>query len=164
VNCANLIGKRLDEELDVSLSKKQHTPATTWVQSILLGLVVISVCVPASGEDLTGYTGPGLYKEYCASCHGISGLGDGPVASSLKVEVPNLTRIAARQGGRFPADRIRKIIDGRTTMPPHGSREMPVWGQEFRSAAVNDLPAQQRVDGLIDLLVQYIQSIQGPPR
>jgi len=148
--------------------KRERTFVTVgtrrWGQSILVGMAVVSMCTPASGENLTGHTGASLFKAYCASCHGIGGRGDGPVAASLKVEVPDLTRIAARQGGQFPAEQIRKIIDGRTTMPPHGSREMPVWGQEFRAAALNDSRAQQRVDGLIDSLVQYLRSIQGPPK
>lgn len=105
------------------------------------------------------YTGAELYRAYCASCHGASGHGDGPVASSMKVEVPDLTRIAARQG-QFPAEQIRRIIDGRATLPPHGTRDMPVWGREFRSAAIGVPPQKQPADKLIDLLVDYVRSIQ----
>jgi hypothetical protein len=68
------------------------------------------------------------------------------------VEVPDLTRLARRQGGRFPAEQLRRIIDGRTTLPPHGTRTMPVWGQAFSS--------EQQANRLIDLLVQYLQSMQ----
>jgi hypothetical protein len=77
----------------------------------------------------------------------------------MKVEVPDLTRIMARQG-RFPTEQIRRIIDGRTTLPPHGTRDMPVWGREFRSAAIGVPPQKQPVDKLIDLLVDYVRSIQ----
>lgn len=111
----------------------------------------------AFGQDL--YTGAELYRAYCASCHGATGRGDGPVASSMKVEVPDLTRIMARQG-QFPTDQIRRIIDGRTTLPPHGTRDMPVWGREFRSAAIGVPPQKQPVDKLIELLVDYVRSIQ----
>jgi mono/diheme cytochrome c family protein len=44
--------------------------------------------------------GPALSKAYCASCHGADGKGDGPMAKSLKVKPADLTRIAARNGGR----------------------------------------------------------------
>jgi len=77
----------------------------------------------------------------------------------MKVEVPDLTRIMARQG-RFPTEQIRRIIDGRTTLPPHGTRDMPVWGREFRSAAIGVPPQKQPADKLIDLLVDYVRSIQ----
>jgi mono/diheme cytochrome c family protein len=112
-------------------------------------------------EAMTSYTGAELYKEYCASCHGDKGHGDGPVAFSMKVEVPDLTRIAARHGGTYPADQMRKIIDGSTTMPPHGTREMPVWGWAFRANARADDPkAQYRTQVLIGLLVDYLRSMQ----
>jgi mono/diheme cytochrome c family protein len=107
----------------------------------------------AQAQDLSGYqSGETLYRAHCASCHGLDGHGDGPVAASLKVEVPDLTRLARRQGGRFPAEQLRRIIDGRTTLPPHGTRTMPVWGQAFSS--------EQQANRLIDLLVQYLQSMQ----
>src|SRR5690242_18510605 len=44
------------------------------------------------------------YSVYCASCHGKSGRGDGPVAGDLKVAPPDLTRLAARNAGLFPRD------------------------------------------------------------
>lgn len=39
---------------------------------------------------------------YCASCHGVDAKGEGPVAKSLNVKPSDLTRIAARSGGKFP--------------------------------------------------------------
>ncbi len=108
-----------------------------------------------------GDVGASLYKTHCASCHGVNGRGDGPVAPSLKVEVPDLTRIAIRQGGQFPADQVRKIIDGRTTRPPHGPRNMPVWGDVFRASGGDDQQAQKRANELVDLLTEYLRSIQS---
>ncbi len=69
--------------------------------------------------------------------------------------VPDLTRLARRHGGTFPEDQVRKIIDGRTTLPPHGSREMPVWGFEFRAPE-----PQQNPDELITRLTNYVRSLQ----
>jgi mono/diheme cytochrome c family protein len=112
-------------------------------------------------EDLSSYTGAELYQEYCASCHGEQAHGDGPVASSLKVQVPDLTRISARQGGTFPVDRVRSLIDGRIPMPPHGTRTMPVWGWAFRATSTSTDPqAEYRTQALIGLLVDYLRSIQ----
>lgn len=122
----------------------------------------ITAAGSACGQETHGYTGPSLYKTYCASCHGVDGKGNGPVASSLKVEVPDLTRIAARHGGQFPAAQIRKIIDGRTTRPPHGPRDMPVWGDAFRITGGDDVEAQKRATELIELLTEYLRSIQTP--
>jgi hypothetical protein len=123
--------------------------------AVLSGIIV---CTPGWGNEHAGYTGSGLYRAYCASCHGVKGTGDGPVASSLRVSVPDLTRIAAREGGRFPVEQVRKIIDGRTMIPAHGSSAMPVWGLEFR----DDLQKQKHVRELVDLLVDYLRSVQVP--
>ncbi len=140
------------------------TRLVTQAPAALAVAITLAVSSPgARGEDLSTYDGPGLYKVYCASCHGSSGRGDGPVASSLKGEVPDLTRIARRQG-RLPAERIRSIIDGRTTQPPHGTREMPVWGHEFRAAGTGGSKAEPEsaADRLVNLLVEYLRSIQVP--
>jgi mono/diheme cytochrome c family protein len=40
--------------------------------------------------------GPALYKAYCAVCHGPEAKGDGPMAATLKVHPPDLTRISTR--------------------------------------------------------------------
>ena len=125
-------------------------------------LVMVAVGAPAYAQEVSGYTGAALYKTYCASCHGIYGRGDGPVAPSLKVEVPDLTRIAARHNGEFPAEQIRKIIDGRTTRPPHGPRDMPVWGDAFRTGSGESPQADKRANEWVQLITEYLRSIQRP--
>ncbi len=136
----------------------RHTFLAIIVAMILLALASVS----AHAQDFSGYTGAALYKRFCSSCHGEYARGNGPVAKSLKIEVPDLTRIAYRHGGVFPAEQISKIIDGRKTLPPHGSRDMPVWGFEFQqenqTAGYPD--AQRRTDDLIARLTEYLRTIQ----
>lgn len=119
--------------------------------------LLLSVSIDA--ENLSEYNGAELYQRFCASCHGVRGLGDGPVANSLKGMVPNLTRISRRHGGVFPADQVRRIIDGRAVQPPHGSREMPVWGYEFGRAA-SDQASAASADELVTRLLEYLRSMQ----
>lgn len=119
---------------------------------------LLACCSAALGEDLSGYSGDALYHRFCASCHGPTAQGDGPVAPALKVMVPDLTRIAKRHGGVFPEQQVRRIIDGRTVQPPHGARDMPVWGYEFGTALGKD--ATQTPEKLIERLTQYLRSIQ----
>lgn len=143
----------------------QRVPGPLLARSLMALALTAAACAPAGAEDapsVTGVTGAGLYKTYCASCHGIYGRGDGPVAPSLKVEVPDLTRIAARHGGEFPAEQIRKIIDGRSTRPPHGPRDMPVWGDAFRTGAGESPQADKRANDWVSLLTEYLRSIQRP--
>jgi mono/diheme cytochrome c family protein len=80
--------------------------------------------------------GPALYKTYCAVCHGTDARGGGPMAMSFKVPPPDLTRIAARNGGVYPQARVERIISGEEFLPGgHGTRTMPVWGPIFSQIA-----------------------------
>ncbi len=102
--------------------------------------------------------GPGLYAEYCAVCHGKEGKGDGPMAKALKVAPPDLTHLAARSGGRFPAERVQKIIAGKEQVSAgHGTREMPVWGPIFSQIAWDQDLGQIRVYNL----AKYLEKIQA---
>ncbi len=115
-------------------------------------------CEAGEAPDMSGRE---LYKEFCATCHGISGHGDGPVALSLKRPVPDLTLIAKRHGGEFPAEAVHQAIDGRSMPRAHGTSEMPIWGWEFYGYDGEDAARRQRVAELIDRLVEYLHSIQG---
>ena len=75
--------------------------------------------------------GAKIFRNYCAACHGVNGSGDGPAAPALKTRPPELTTIALRSGGTFPAARIQSFIAGDRVSAVHGSREMPIWGPIF---------------------------------
>jgi len=103
----------------------------------------------------------------CAPCHGRTGKGDGPVASELKVSPPDLTAIARRAGGRFPADKVYARIEGLTMPDAHGTREMPIWGAVFLfeelggSVLTKDAkPATEQTRRRLQHLVDYLRSIQ----
>lgn len=97
---------------------------------------------------------------YCAACHGESGTGNGPVAPGLPIVVPDLTTLKERKGAKFPDELLRKIIDGREIVVVHGTRYMPVWGYEFWVEEGADDAAQERVNIIVENLVDYIRSIQ----
>jgi mono/diheme cytochrome c family protein len=125
---------------------------------------VLLVCVAMAAADgdgrnktARGASGRETYNAYCASCHGLSGKGDGPVASALKTPPADLTTIARRAGGRFPAIRVFQSIEGSAMVAAHGSKEMPVWGDVFRqSAGTNEAQVKLRVRNL----TSFIESLQ----
>jgi mono/diheme cytochrome c family protein len=84
-----------------------------------------------SSRQLEEPSGREVFLRHCASCHGESGVGDGPVAASLRRPPADLTAIAKRAGGSFDERRVMQIIDGRAEVSEHGSRSMPVWGTVF---------------------------------
>ena len=149
-----------ESAVDITDATHLHTRRVKlWVAlAATLGILGSTI---GSAEELSGYTGEQLYQRFCASCHGAQGRGDGPVAPALKVMVPDLTRLARRHGATFPAEQVRRIVDGRAVQPPHGARDMPVWGYEFRSATVGGTSGQQGADELIGRLVEYLRSIQA---
>ena len=125
-------------------------------------VVLITACATApQPRVLSQLSGVEMYEQLCASCHGPTGQGNGPVAPLIKVRVPDLTQLAHRDGGEFPVEDIRRTIDGRHDRPAHGPRDMPVWGWQFyNSANTNDPAERARVDAMIDKLVDYLSSIQ----
>jgi mono/diheme cytochrome c family protein len=101
--------------------------------------------------------GPALYQAYCASCHGKDAKGGGAIAKSLKVPPANLTRIAARNAGKFPLMRIERIISGEEqTGSGHGPRDMPVWGPIFSQVTRDQDLGRVRIDNL----ARYLRDIQ----
>jgi mono/diheme cytochrome c family protein len=104
--------------------------------------------------------GAELFVTYCASCHGVDALGDGPVAPALRAPLPDLTRIAERSGGVFPESSIAMKIDGRFDLPAHGSREMPVWGARLADEMPGFATGDEVARGRVASLVEYLRSLQ----
>ena len=102
-------------------------------------------------------SGAQLFRTYCATCHGINGRGDGPVAEQLRQAPPDLTTYTERNSGVFPSERLRQIIDG-TGVGAHGDREMPVWGDAFRTGRGG--LTQEAVRARIDAIVRHLGAIQ----
>jgi mono/diheme cytochrome c family protein len=131
----------------------------SWVAG--LGALVVACSVNAfAAKSLADYSGEEIFARFCASCHGDTAHGNGPVARSLGVMVPDLTKIAQHYGG-FPTQLVRDTIDGRGALiAAHGTRIMPVWGYEFWVEAGADAAAQQEMRTTIAKLVDYLRSIQ----
>jgi mono/diheme cytochrome c family protein len=131
--------------------------------AVIVAWVLLSIATEAArAQDFVGHSGAQLYGRFCASCHGFKGYGDGPVAASLKITVPDLVRLAQRHGGVFPEEQVRKIIDGRTNLPPHGTRVMPVWGFEFNVQNVDKPDPQRRTEEMVARLTEYLRTLQRP--
>jgi mono/diheme cytochrome c family protein len=95
------------------------------------------------------------YETFCASCHGLDGRGDGPVADALTDDLDDLRLLRQQHGGSFPVELIYGMIDGREDVRAHGTREMPVWGNVW-----TERDDQETVDRRISELVEFLRSIQ----
>lgn len=117
---------------------------------------------PASSRDEPLLeSGAGLYLQYCASCHGVTAQGNGPAAAALRKSPTDLTRLAERYGQPLPMERLAAWIDGRTATSAHGSREMPVWGEQLYAGDRPDSPARDAArSGTILLILEYLDTQQ----
>lgn len=106
--------------------------------------------------DTNAASGVDMFRSYCASCHGVSGKGDGPAASALKKPPADLTLLSKKNNGKFPVFAVQKTIQGDPGTLAHGSNEMPVWGDIFRDMRGGSSMVQLRVKNLSD----YIETLQ----
>jgi mono/diheme cytochrome c family protein len=100
------------------------------------------------------------YLKYCASCHGPEARGGGPVSPFLAKPAPDLTSIAAANGGDFPTGELGLLIDGRSMTPTHGNREMPVWGADLSEDLVEGERSEELVRGRIRMILIYLEAVQ----
>ena len=110
-------------------------------------------------EDMISMGGR-LFVQYCSSCHGMDGRGNGPVALVLRPPPADLTRIASRREGQFPLLELATMIDGRADVRAHGSRDMPVWGERFSEQVGGGSLGEEVVRGNLLVLLEYLRSIQ----
>ena len=126
------------------------------IMSIVAGLAACAtVSMPEAPE------GQVLFAENCAQCHGATGQGDGPWATSFSPRPADLTQLT--ENGEFPRVRVLSVIDGydRTGLP---GKEMP----EFGLLLKGDTVPIDVGDGVLTptprplaALLAYLESIQN---
>lgn len=128
-----------------------------------LALLAAAVAGIAACAPTKVVTGADLYGDFCASCHGASGVGDGPAAALLEKKPADLTRISARNRGHFPLTQVLSTIDG-YTRAAEGDHVMPEFGAMLSGGPTVLVDSG---DGIktptpahLVALAQYLQSIQ----
>ena len=135
------------------------------LSSTVAGAAVGLMMIAGQALAADAVVGQEEFRQHCAACHGMTGLGDGPIGDHLKTRPQNLATIADRNGGKFPFQRIYEIIDGRAAVAAHGSRDMPLWGNRYMREAGPVTPDQeeitrQLIEQRILSLVYYIGTLQ----
>jgi Cytochrome C oxidase, cbb3-type, subunit III len=74
-----------------------------------------------------------LYAQRCVSCHGWSGRGDGAIAASLPVSLPDFRQTVERKS----TGQIRRIISS-------GRGMMPAFSPALRPAQISDMVSMVR--------------------
>jgi mono/diheme cytochrome c family protein len=109
-------------------------------------------------QPTSAASGQQMFGEYCAVCHGKDAKGGGPAADALKKRPADLTQLSRKNGGKFPELQVMNFITGDEVVAAHGSRDMPVWGQLFRSLSPNN---QEMVRLRAANLMEYVKSLQA---
>ena len=144
---------------------------TTWcvalfAASAMMGTIDVLHAQPEENP------GRNEFLRSCASCHGVSGKGDGPVAKSLSSPPSDLTRLSEANNGVFPVSRVHEVIDGRIERLVHDTRDMPVWGdrymREMTSPESGGWVSKEWDEAIVRrrilALVEYISTLQRATR
>lgn len=169
----NIVLRPVDVDLDHSVDhqhihKNKNNQSwrkpvrTLLITTIVLALTQISAAAqPVKRADI----GKQAYEVQCAVCHGLDAKGNGLYVTSLKIAPPDLTLLSKTNGGVFPVERVVKVIDGRTEIAAHGSRDMPIWGKRWAAVAAEhyvDVPYDQdayvRAQALS--IIDYLNRVQ----
>jgi mono/diheme cytochrome c family protein len=136
----------------------------------LIGVAAVGLPLIASGQQQADVgkqmdVGKREYDANCAVCHGAKGKGDGPYPGTGEIRPADLTTLARRNGGVFPFARVYEFIDGRQTVKAHGTRDMPIWGLDYRAEAAEyyaqtPFNAEAFVRARILALTEYIYRLQ----
>lgn len=143
---------------------KNHPKRIPRLFLIMAATATVSAAIAA---DKPVDVGKFEYEGACASCHGLTGKGNGPVAMQMSIRTPDLTGLAKANNGVFPFDRVFQVIDGRQEVKAHGPRDMPVWGRAFNrqsSAFFENYPphdSESAARSRILALTEYLCRIQG---
>ena len=113
------------------------------------------VAIPAG--KTTPISGKQMYGNYCASCHGVNGKGNGPAAAALKTQPADLTGLSRNNAGRFPAAHITTVLEYGVRIQSHGTIEMPVWGPVLGKM---DQASPQEKMLRISNLSRYLETLQ----
>lgn len=117
--------------------------------------------VPTSNPTGSPAFGELTFKFYCTSCHGVGARGDAEVAAML--DPADLTTLAKRNGGEFPDNQVRRIIDGRSEIVGHTGVAMPPWGRLFAhelQSVKGDAKREAIISTRIGHLIAYLRAIQ----
>ncbi|HET9314831.1 MAG TPA: c-type cytochrome [Vicinamibacteria bacterium] len=136
-------------------------PRMASLAALALGaLTVLCAASDVAFDTAAAAKGQVTFTRYCVSCPGPAGKGDGSISGDLRVPVPDLTEMANRNAGKYPYERVTRIVTTAEIVRGHGTVDMPAWGDAFKKTRGTDEPT---VEAAIRDLNHYIWSLQNAP-
>lgn len=115
--------------------------------ALLTGMVAMTPLQAETDQAEAIQRGEAHYLFFCANCHGVDALGDGPLAVHLKIVPSNLTILQIDGSGIPVAERVMKALDGRHSIGESADHKMPVFSESLEMKTVVEL-------------TEYLKSIQ----
>lgn len=125
------------------------------MRAAVLTLLAATVTPAAAQLSTAPEHGDALYRRYCASCHGPTGHGDGPVAPYLTPRPTDLTRSTLTLPQRM------EVIDGRRTVRGHGTAAMPVWGAVFETELAGDARQHRQALRQVQAIAEWTETLRS---
>ena len=125
-------------------------------------LAVLATALLAGCDREAEISPRAAFMEDCSGCHGPTGTGSRALGLALDPPAPDLTGLAARNGGVFPRNHVMSTIDG-LSRGAHFSPAMP----EFGASDMGDTTIVENPDGTgtpvparLLALADYVESLQ----
>jgi len=133
-----------------------------WSGPLAAALAMAMWSGAALAQETTGQVNPGqdAFLQYCASCHGPNGEGNGPMAEELRSKPADLTRLSERFGSPLRTRQVLDRVDGRNMARAHGSNQMPVWGRKLASNAPRTQGTEAQTRGTLLIIIDWLATIQ----
>jgi len=126
-------------------------------------LIGLAPCAALAQDQLSEIdAGRQVFRDFCVTCHGMEGRGDGPMTQVLTIAPPDLTRLQSDNGGVFPVSHVVARIDGRIPVLGHGG-PMPIFGPVFEGQAGaldSETGAPILTSAMMVDVVRYLESLQ----
>lgn len=148
---------QMNRRTEVSITRRSIRQA---LSAAAIGAMACLLVVFGGGTSAVSQsTGKHDFEQLCAPCHGTDGTGKG--RDLTETNPPDLTDISSRNGGKFPFEKVYRIVDGRGMMDSHKRFAMPFWGtylqnQGHQLTPENDAAVKQRITEI----VRYVETIQ----
>ncbi len=124
--------------------------------------LLLPVVAPAQQKNVD--IGKEEYDAHCAVCHGLQGKGDGLYAGFGSQKMAKLTTLTKQNKGVFPFTRVYQTIDGTEDIKAHGSRDMPIWGSDYRTWAAERYAVYHNSEAFVRArilaLTEYVYRLQ----
>jgi mono/diheme cytochrome c family protein len=102
-------------------------------------------------------SGAYLYRAFCATCHGETGKGDGPVADIADRRPSDLTVLTRNYGGTYPHDRVMRVLENAEPIPGHEPPAMPNWQNVLKTTEGGD---ERVIRKRLQALVEHVGTLQ----